>query len=776
MRLKCLLILSVLCISALGSRTRRQACKCKPFSQCSTQFRDLRQFSQQQCSLVGGKSGVCCTDVPKPRRRNPSLSLRNSGSIQLQVPNGVNTGSVGSELRKQAPAPNFAAKAGGDSDVQAFRLINAVRKADQSIYEAGLALLKLDTVSGVSLSLRRGDDEGLDATNSVDIDGICPWTKPVSAGGRKPNCRNQGSREYRTADGSCNNKREPLFGKSSTPFQRIKAPAYSAGLQTRLNQQGRELPGARSITTTVFTTGDPVNQLSISELFVQFGQFIDHDVAHTPVPEINCCNKNAQGLHWLFPDRPLNPDCVPIRVPVTDPFWGPKGRTCIELARNLFSPTLKCKAGQREQVNSLTHWLDAGHTYGSTEDEMEEVRSKSDRRLLKVSTSNTGEVLPPSCPRSGRIPEACEGPCTERTRQCVFSGDFRVNEQPGLTVEHITWIREHNRVALELSKLNSRWSQEKVFQEARRIVIAEWQHIIYNEWLPLALGPEYMQAHDLKPLSPGSPLLTDYDSNMDPRITNEFAAAAFRFGHTMVKSTLGQTSDGGRARISIDLKRSFNSAGNNIQQPDFIENTLRGATRNRAAERDQIFTDDLVNHLFEESGGGGLDLMSINIQRGRERGVPGYNRYRAECADGSFKAVSKIDDLSRDGYISSEEVSRLKTVYDDVEDIDLFVGGVLEEPHRNSLLGPTFKCIVGDQFLRLKRGDRFWYENNHADGFSLAQVNELRKVSLARMICDNFKLNQVQPLVFRTNDGPNSLIDCSDTVSIPKLNLEVFRE
>jgi hypothetical protein len=76
------------------------------------------------------------------------------------------------------------------------------------------------------------------------------------------------------------------------------------------------------------------------------------------------------------------------------------------------------------------------------------------------------------CPRQ----DACSGHSC-----CFIGGDFRVNEHHGLLSMHTIWMREHNRVAKELKKFNSRWNDEKLYQEARRIVIAEYQHIIYTE-------------------------------------------------------------------------------------------------------------------------------------------------------------------------------------------------------------------------------------------------------------------------------------------------------
>ena len=63
-----------------------------------------------------------------------------------------------------------------------------------------------------------------------------------------------------------------------------------------------------------------------------------------------------------------------------------------------------------------------------------------------------------------------------------------MNEQPNLAVLHTVWMRQHNILATQLAQLNPNWSDEIVFQEARRIVGAQMQHITYNEYLPIVLG------------------------------------------------------------------------------------------------------------------------------------------------------------------------------------------------------------------------------------------------------------------------------------------------
>ena len=76
-------------------------------------------------------------------------------------------------------------------------------------------------------------------------------------------------------------------------------------------------------------------------------------------------------------------------------------------------------------------------------------------------------------------------------------------------------------------------------------------------------------------------------------------------------------------------------------------------------------------------------------------------------------------------------------IYQHPNDVDLYVGGLLESHVGTGALGPTFSCLIAEQFKRLRSGDWFWYENESEVGFTAEQLKELRKVSLARMICDN---------------------------------------
>lgn len=139
--------------------------------------------------------------------------------------------------------------------------------------------------------------------------------------------------------------------------------------------------------------------------------------------------------------------------------------------------------------------------------------------------------------------------------------------------------------------------------------------------------------------------------------------------------------------------------------------------------------------------------MALNIQRGRDHGLKGYNEYREVCQVG--KAFS-WNDLR--GSMSQESITKLQSIYNSVDDIDLFVGMSLETPeYQDSFVGRTFLCLIGDTFGRLKKGDRFFYDlGGQAGSFTEKQLREIRRASMARIICDNSdRITTIQPLVFQ---------------------------
>jgi len=119
---------------------------------------------------------------------------------------------------------------------------------------------------------------------------------------------------------------------------------------------------------------------------------------------------------------------------------------------------------------------------------------------------------------------------------CYKAGDSRANGLPQLTVLHTLWIREHNRLAKQLSHINPHWGDERIFQEARKIVIASIQHITYAEWLPALLGENNTRQNWLELLTEGHS--NAYNDTIDPSVSNSFATAILPFSNFMISEKI----------------------------------------------------------------------------------------------------------------------------------------------------------------------------------------------------------------------------------------------
>ena len=132
--------------------------------------------------------------------------------------------------------------------------------------------------------------------------------------------------------------------------------------------------------------------------------------------------------------------------------------------------------------------------------------------------------------------------------------------------------------------------------------------------------------------------------------------------------------------------------------------------------------------------------------------------------------------------MSKPTIGRLSSAYEHVDDIDLFTGGLAERPVVGGVVGPTFACILGQQFLNLRKGDRFWYENGGHDGqfpggFTPDQLQEIRKSSLARVICNGLDdVGAIQPYAFLADDEFANRRSACKGSRIPRVDLQRWKE
>lgn len=288
-----------------------------------------------------------------------------------------------------------------------------------------------------------------------------------------------------------------------------------------------------------------------------------------------------------------------------------------------------------------------------------------------------------------------------------------------------------------------------------------------------------------------------YDPNVNPTVANAFSTAAYRFGHSLVQHSFVRFDSGHRPILNSRYIRRrngtkiSNSTSSSISLADVsihdelanlgdletagsVDRLLLGLINQPAQRRDEHISEELTNHLFQTPGFPfGMDLASINIQRGRDHGIPPYVNWRQPCA---LSPITNFDDLEK--AIPPSTASKFRSVYSSVEDIDLFTGGIAEKSVKGGLVGPTFACIIGQQFNNLRRGDRFWYENSREEnGFTPGQLQQIRRVTLSQVLCITMDdIETVQPFVFLTRDAlKNQPLPCNHSL-VNRLSLESWVE
>lgn len=438
----------------------------------------------------------------------------------------------------------------------------------------------------------------------------------------------------------------------------------------------------------------------------------------------------------------------------------------MDFKRSLVGLRPNCRLGPRVHINTITPTIDGNTIYGSTKAVADQLRTFTGGQL-KVQNVFKSMKMKPLLPKQTIRPDL---DCFERPDNmfCFLAGDDRVNEQPTLTVMHTILVREHNRMASQLAKINPHWNDDRIFHETRHLMAAKISTIVQTEYLPMLIGNQMMEMNNLTSFSQ-----SDYDPDIMPGISQGFTTAAFRQGHTFIQGQL-RLHDSRTFKFieSISLRHLFKRPFH-YYNPGQIDKVLAGALNTPAQSYDPFITQEIAGHLFQEPGEDfGMDLISINLQRGREQGVPGYVAFRERFT--RLPKVRTFDDLLTT--MSNRTVNYYSRLYKSVHDIDLWSGGVSEIPRDGAVVGPTFAAMIGYQFSQIKNGDRFWFENmNQPSSFTEQQLREIKKFSLARLLCINSDgVQLIQRKALRLpHQIYNPLMSCKD---LNDIDLRYWRE
>ena len=477
---------------------------------------------------------------------------------------------------------------------------------------------------------------------------------------------------------------------------RLTAPAYADGTDAPT-----PIPvAADSVAFEVFSQGDAdiPNSFDLSALWIFWGQFVDHDLDLNPEQE---------GA-----DAELLKDAPPFSV-----------------IRSEFEHDAD---GVRQQFNTITPEIDASNVYGSDLGRQEALRLGEGGRLL--------------------VTDAADGPDLLVTSDVAFgtggdtfvAGDIRAAENIGLTSIHTVWVNEHNHWAERFAAEQPGATDEEIFQQARAVVESLIQKITYEEFLPVLLGdalPEY----------------AGY-TGVDTQITTEFSTAAYRFGHTSIPDRfvyLGE--DGDMVGEPDPLFDAFDTGAPLIENG--LAPTLRGLLEERSQAIDTKVVDSLNFFLFTPDGGlSGFSLPERNILRGNDHGIDTWLNVRAQVVgDVDPAALSGSTDFS---VISSDPdvQADLAAVYDSVDQVHLWVGGLAEDYVPGTTLGVTFQMIQADVFARVRDGDPFFYLNREWTDQNV--LEEILDTSLADVLMRSGGIDAVQRDAMLASDRQGGTDGC----------------
>ena len=559
--------------------------------------------------------------------------------------------------------------------------------------------------------------------------------------------------EIQSLDGSGNNPRRPERGKAGTNYSRVAPASYADGL----SEPGAG-PNSRYVSNRIFndTHQNLFSARGVTQWGFVWGQFLDHTFG------LRAADGEQQDIAFDGND--------PLEAFTNTLGYMPFTRSAAAPGTGVTSP--------REQVNTVSSYIDAWTVYGGTDERLEWLRDGPvDGRLDNNAASLMllGGYLPRRDSRGDTATAPLmdiNGRLAATPEAAVVAGDVRANENIGLQATHTLFAREHNRIVAELP----RWlSEDEKFQIARRIVIAEQQYVTYNEFLP-ALGIAL-------------PRYRGYSPRVDASLSNEFATVGYR-AHSMIHGEFEFETEA--SRYAPEQIEAFEAMGVEVEaseegdevglavplnvaffNPDLLEQVqlgpvLQGIGGEAQYSNDEMIDNQLRSVLFEipvpgnhgcldgeglpECFKGVLDLGALDVERGRDHGMPSYNELRAAyglAPRSSFAAVTgevpaapagdpahddpaslefvrlfdadgndvplgveEPDPLPVRGVRRTSTAARLESAYGSVDRLDAFTG-MLAEPHVSGTeFGELQLAIWTRQFRALRDGDRFFYLND----------------------------------------------------------------
>lgn len=523
--------------------------------------------------------------------------------------------------------------------------------------------------------------------------------------------------DHRSINGRGTHPANPEWGATMTLMERICPPVYEDNLTRKPVQSSRKLP--REISNLLCTQNVPhiPNELGLSDFVWAWGQFISHDISFA--------NNNPT----------IN---MPTGVPPCDPSLDPNclGRKFIQMMPTA-GDTLN---GLYQHHNFVTAYIDAGLLYSDSPMVRAWIRLGKDGMLK---SSEDGYLPYNTLDGTSKTERDNRAPLMEvgaYPNIHFVSGDRRVNVQSTLLALHTLLFREHNRLCKAFKEEQPQLTDDELFYKAKLHVEALLQSITYYEFLPV-VGIQLPQYEGFKP-------------EVNPTVFNEFSAAAFRW-HSLISESIPRLDEYGDSSSfkTYSLFDAFSDLQLIVKEGG-IESLFRGIAAHPAQKMDLMVTDVMRNQLFARKEVGGGDIATVNVNRGRDRGLPGINALRL-CL--GMKPFESFLELTKD----EEIAQRLETAYSHIDSTELWIGMLSEAHEPGHLLGSTMEEIMKRQFIKLRDGDPLFFENSSL--FSADEKAAIRKTRLSDVIKRNTNIKHIQSNIFRLEPALYQLLTKGST-------------
>ncbi|CAG9789463.1 unnamed protein product [Diatraea saccharalis] len=559
--------------------------------------------------------------------------------------------------------------------------------------------------------------------------------------------------EPRRSDFSCNNIHYPSRGASMTPYHHMLPPDFPTNGGLRTAKSGKPLPNARALRVALVPDGripnnKYTNLLTNMAVFITGDSSSVHDTFNYVVLTITCC----------LPGGELNPRCMPITVPDDDMHLRRSNVRCLNLTRTITYQSLGCipETLPPERVNLFAPMLDLSHVYGSDAGRAIFARERWGGRLRGEKLK--GKDWPP-----GNSPLCLQNNINET--RCHRAAEPAINALISANMAFLWFMRQHNNLAERLAKVNPCWDDDKLYIEARDINIAIWQQIAYYDLMPNIVDYRYLLKNGV--IFPDHGHVDDYDPSLEPRVSIDYAVAT-RWFHVLQEGKLNLYDNHGKILRQLGTVDLVLHTGV-LPQNNTIEGLTQGSFRQPCASTDKVIDPDMGERVLGRLQFAS-DIMSTDIMKGRDHGLPSYNRYRELC---KLPVAHDFEDLYH--WLPHDQVESMQMLYEDVEDIELMAGILSEVEMGDGVVGETLACIIVDQLLRWRRADRFWYENTvHPGAFTPEQLYEIRKMTMSKLLCDHGDaVDAVQPNAFQLPRPGNEIISCSE---YSDMNIDEWRD